>query len=72
MADQPEMPPADWNLGDWESALTIKVGQAYACRECENLVMVTRGGVGIIQLHCCGKPMECVGPGTVQEEGDEE
>ena len=60
MANQPEMPPAEWNLGDWESALTIHVGSAYACRNCENLVMVTRGGVGILNLVCCGRPMERV------------
>lgn len=72
MSDQPETAPDGWNLGDWERALTIKVGDAYACRECENLVMVTRGGVGIIQLHCCGKPMERVGPGVEGEAEDEE
>jgi hypothetical protein len=63
MKQFPERPPADWNLGDWERVLTIKVGSAYACRQCENLVMVTRGGVGIMQLNCCGRPMERVSPG---------
>ena len=72
MSDQPEIPPAGWNLGDWEAALTIRVGEAYACHECENLVMVTRGGVGIMQLHCCGRPMVRVGPTPAsQGEGDE-
>lgn len=70
MADQPETAPDGWNLGDWEGALTIRVGEAYACRECENLVMVTRGGVGIMQLHCCGRPMERVGPGAPPESED--
>ena len=55
---QPETPPPEWDLGDWEAALTINVGTAYACRECGNLVMVTRGGVGVMELVCCGKPME--------------
>jgi hypothetical protein len=63
MKKLPEKPPPEWNLGDWERVLTIKVGAAYACRRCENLVMVTRGGVGIMQLTCCGQPMDKVGPG---------
>jgi len=67
MRQFPERPPAEWNLGDWERVLTIKVGSAYACRQCENLVMVTRGGVGIMQLVCCGRPMERVGPGGEAE-----
>jgi len=50
----------DWELGDWEAALTINVGTSYLCRECGNLVMVTRGGVGIMELTCCGKLMEKV------------
>ncbi|HRU05486.1 MAG TPA: desulfoferrodoxin [Candidatus Brocadiia bacterium] len=41
--------------------MTLKVGKAYACRACGNLVMVTRGGVGVLDLVCCGKPMEEVG-----------
>ncbi len=48
-------------LEEWEKALTLKVGKAYACRACGNLVMVTRGGVGVLDLVCCGKPMEEVG-----------
>jgi desulfoferrodoxin-like iron-binding protein len=58
----------DWTLDDWERALTLRVGQAYVCRACGNLVMVTRGGVGVLDLRCCGKPMEKVqqpGPGGV-------
>ena len=49
-------------LGDWEKALTLKVGTAFACRECGNLVMLTRGGVGVLDLKCCGKPMEEICP----------
>ena len=66
MSEFPETPPTDWNLGEWEQALTIHVGEAYLCRDCGNVVMVTRGGVGIMDLKCCGKPMEKVarpGPG---------
>ena len=49
---------SDWNTGDWERVLTINVGTAYVCRACRNLVMVTKGGVGVLDLVCCGKPME--------------
>lgn len=63
MADSPETAPPEWNLGDWEEALTINVGAAYACRQCENLVMVTRGGIGVLELLCCGTPMEKISPG---------
>ena len=50
--------PPEWNLGDWEKALTIRVGTAHVCRQCGNLVMVTRGGVGVMELRCCGHAME--------------
>ena len=43
---------------DWEKAFTIHVGGAHVCRKCQNLVMVTKGGVGVLELTCCGAPME--------------
>jgi hypothetical protein len=58
----PESAPADWNLGDWEKALTLHVGTVYACRECGNLAIVTRGGLGVMEMVCCGKPMKKVDP----------
>ncbi len=67
----PESPPPEWDLGDWESALTIKVGTAYACRGCGNLIMVTRGGVGILDLVCCGEPMERVHGAEAEPEEEE-
>ena len=70
MTEFPETPPPEWDLGDWEKALTIRVGEAYACRDCENLVMVTRGGVGVLDLKCCGKPMEKVSAQSDDSEGD--
>ena len=60
MSDRPETPPPDWDLDDWEQALTIHVGSTYVCRVCGNVVMVTRGGLGIMDLQCCGKAMEAV------------
>ena len=60
MDQVPETAPPEWGLGDWEKVLTIQVGTAYVCRYCENVVMVTKGGVGVLDLKCCGKPMEKV------------
>jgi len=48
----------EWELEAWEKAFTINVGRAYVCRECDNLVMVTKGGVGSLDLKCCNKQME--------------
>lgn len=66
MADNNEATMPDWGLKEWENALTIKVGTSYACRTCGNLVMVTKGGVGVMDLKCCGRQMEHIVP---QEEG---
>jgi len=55
-----ELPKTAWDLGDWEQELTIHVGRAYVCRTCKNLVMVTKGGLGVLQLNCCGSAMEQV------------
>jgi len=60
MARPPETAPEEWNLGEWEQALTLRVGMTWVCRECGNVVMITRGGVGVMRLVCCGKPMERV------------
>jgi hypothetical protein len=57
MTNLPQKPPPEWDLGEWERVLTIHVGTVYACRVCENLVMVSKGGVGVMQLMCCGKAM---------------
>ena len=58
MVDLPESAPPEWNLGDWEDALTIDVGDVYVCRQCQNIVMVSKGGVGVMELVCCGRQME--------------
>ena len=60
---------SDWNTRDWERALTIHVGTAHICRVCQNLVMVTKGGVGVMELVCCGKPMEKVSLDKAEESG---
>jgi len=48
----------DWDLTEWESALTINVGVAYGCKKCGAMAMVSKGGVGVMELACCGRPME--------------
>ncbi len=53
----PENLPEEWNLAEWEGALTLHVGTVYACTRCENLAMVTKGGVGVMEMVCCGAPM---------------
>ena len=57
MSQNEDMAP-DWDREEWEQALTIEVGTAYLCRACGNIVMVTRGGVGVMELICCGALME--------------
>jgi len=56
--DEDEVVTVDYDLDDWERALTLRVGRVYVCRSCGNRVMVTRGGVGVLDLVCCGRPME--------------
>ncbi len=60
MVDVPESAPPEWNLGEWEEALTIHVGDVYVCRRCQNIVMVSKGGIGVMELVCCGQNMEKV------------
>jgi desulfoferrodoxin-like iron-binding protein len=55
--DRIEESQPDWDFDEWERVLTLHVGTAYACRICGNVVMVTKGGVGILDLVCCGIPM---------------
>ncbi len=50
----------DWELEEWQQALTINVGAAYVCHACGNVVMISRGGVGVMELKCCGEWMERV------------
>jgi len=52
----------EWTVDQWEKAWTIHVGKAYCCCKCGNMVMVTKGGVGVLELSCCGVPM-----GTCQD-----
>ena len=60
MQNNEETNVPDWGLEEWEKAITIKVGSSFVCRNCGNIVMVTKGGVGVLDLKCCGKQMEPV------------
>ena len=58
MTDVNDVRDMQWDLGDWEESLSIHVGAVYCCRICKNVAMVTKGGLGVLQLGCCGQPME--------------
>ena len=60
MTDVNDVRAMRWDLGDWEDSLSIEVGSVYCCRVCENVAMVTKGGLGILQLSCCGQSVEIV------------
>lgn len=51
------MSAGEWDVSEWTKAWTIKVGRAYACSRCGTMVMVTKGGVGVMEPKCCGKDM---------------
>jgi hypothetical protein len=47
----------EWSVEQWQKAWTVHVGRAYACDECGTMIMVTKGGTGVLEPQCCGKPM---------------
>ena len=55
MADRFSTP--EWTVDDWVGAWHIGVGQAYRCAECNNLIMVIKGGTGTLEPRCHGQPM---------------
>lgn len=57
----------EWDPAQWTRAWNIRVGVAYACGVCGSMVMVTKGGVGVLEPACCGEPMRELKP-----EGGEE
>jgi hypothetical protein len=52
-----EYSESEWGHDEWKKAWNIRVGKAYHCKECGAMVMVTKGGVGVLELKCCGKMM---------------
>jgi hypothetical protein len=47
----------EWTVDQWERAWTIHVGKAYSCQKCGNMIMVIKGGVGVLDPSCCDVPM---------------
>ena len=47
----------EWTVDQWEQAWTIHVGKTYCCSVCGNMIMVTKGGVGVLEPSCCEVPM---------------
>jgi len=62
----PEGYSGEWDVGRWRRAWNIRVGVAYTCRVCGSMVMVTKGGVGVLEPVCCGRPMSEVKPQTAE------
>jgi len=52
---------SEWSTGEWTREWTIHVGKAYHCSQCDTMVMVTKGGVGVMEPKCCNRPMAMVG-----------
>lgn len=63
----PEGYVGEWDAAQWVRAWNIRVGVAYACGVCGTVVMVSKGGVGVLEPVCCGKPMRRLEPQS--EEG---
>ena len=58
----PEGESGEWDVEQWRRAWDIRVGAAFVCRVCGSMVMVTKGGVGVLEPICCGRRMEEVKP----------
>jgi len=48
----------EWSVDEWTGEWTIHVGRVYACETCGNMVMVTKGGVGVLEPICCDAEMK--------------
>jgi hypothetical protein len=57
MSKEDNLSSAEWSTDEWTSEWTIRVGKAYFCQVCGTMVMVTKGGIGVIEPRCCGKVM---------------
>ncbi|MEE8574212.1 MAG: hypothetical protein V3T30_02265, partial [Thermodesulfobacteriota bacterium] len=50
-------PEYEWTVEEWTDAWNIRVGSAYACKKCGSMIIVTKGGVGVLEPNCCGVEM---------------
>jgi len=48
----------EWSSEQWEDSWTINVGKAYSCEVCGTVIMVTKGGIGMLEPICCEKTMK--------------
>lgn len=48
---------SEWSADEWTQKWTIHVGKAYRCSACGAIVMVTKGGLGLMEPKCCNKDM---------------
>lgn len=62
-----EYAESEWGREEWKKAWNLRVGKAFHCSKCGAMVMVTKGGVGMLELKCCGMPME---PVEIEKEQD--
>ncbi len=58
MNDESNPTSPEWSVEEWTTEWTIRVGKAYLCQVCGTMVMVTKGGVGVIEPKCCSRDME--------------
>ena len=63
----PEGYSGEWDAEQWRRAWTIRVGVAYGCRVCGSMVMVSKGGVGVLEPVCCGRSMDEVNPQPTED-----
>lgn len=60
MIEEAEFSGSEWSVDEWTEEWTIHVGKTYHCTMCGTMVMVTKGGIGVMEPGCCGKPMVLV------------
>ncbi|HHL39389.1 MAG TPA: hypothetical protein ENJ37_02675 [Deltaproteobacteria bacterium] len=47
----------EWRREEWMEEWSINMGNAFVCNECGAVVMVTRGGIGMLEPRCCDRAM---------------
>ena len=57
MTEEIDFYSAEWSVDEWTKHWTIHVGRAYNCSQCGTMVMITKGGIGVMKPKCCGNDM---------------
>ncbi|HLA50827.1 MAG TPA: hypothetical protein VJZ92_01060 [Thermodesulfobacteriota bacterium] len=60
MAEETGLAGAEWSVDEWTTEWTIHVGRAYHCAVCGTMVMVTKGGIGVMEPKCCNRDIALV------------